>query len=243
MADLVELLIQAGSDADRELIEKALASACGRSQRPEVCAPTVLGAIKRATIPVRCALLRVAGRIGGPEALRELEAASRDADAAVQDAAIRTLAEAGGLDAAPHLLELSKQTPNLRHRLMALRGYWRLVDLAENRSADDRLKMCETGLAACRRAEETKLGLAELAKVPHPKALGLVLPLLEDNTVRAEAALAAVQISRAVSGAHRTEATAGLNRVLAVVNDAGLRQQAAAVLKKIEEQADYVTAW
>ena len=62
-----------------------------------------------------------------------------------------------------HAGHAARDAAEAKHRVLAHRGYWRLVAAAGGRSTEQRLKMCEAGLAVAGRPEETKLGLAELA--------------------------------------------------------------------------------
>ena len=241
--DLVGLLTNANADADRDAIEKTLLTICARSKHSEVCAASVLKSEKTAAVPVRCALLRVLGRVAGNESLQELRAATRDSDPAIQDAAIRSLADAGRLDAMPDLLALAKDAPTLPHRVLALRGYWHAVSLADKCPAAERLKMCETGLAASQRPDERRLGLTELAKIPDIGAFKLAEPFLADDAVRAEATAAIVQIALETAGAHRSAAKAELTRLLATAPDDATRKAAEAALDQLEPAAGYITAW
>ena len=72
--------------------------------------------------------------------------------------------------------------------------------------------MCKAGMAASTRADEKKLGLAELARLPDPGALKLARELCRDEAVRAEAQAACVQIAAALMASHRQEAQAVLRR-------------------------------
>lgn len=243
VSDLVKLLIKAGADAERDAVEQTLLTICSRSKHGEVCAASVLTAMKDAAAPVRCALLRVLGRIAGPEALQELRTATRDKDSTIQDAAIRSLADAGRLDAMPDLLALAKDAPSLPHRVLALRGYWRAAALASEHSVADRLKMCSAGFAASQRPEEKKLGLIELVKIPDAGAIKLAEPFLTDAGVRAEAGLAIVQIARDISRTHRTDAKAALIRLLSSAPDATAREAAETLLNQLEPGAGYIITW
>lgn len=243
VAELVKLLSQVSTEADLAAVEKALAAACGRSAQPQACAAPVLTALAGASTPVRCALLRVAGVIGGAESLAALRAGTQAAEPAVQEAAIRTLADAGGLEVTADLLRLGQEAANARHRVFALRGYWRVVGLAAQQSAEQRLQLCAAGLKASLRPEERKLGLTELGKIIDLQALQLALSFLDEASVRAEAALAVTQIARELTGSHRAEATAALQRVLAAAPEGNARAEAEAALKRLEEVRDFLTAW
>ena len=240
---LIGLLVQAKADAEREEAEKAMVSICGRAKRPETCAPAILAAMKGADVQTRCSLLRVAGRAGGPDALKELRAAVGDKEPAIQDAAIRTLADAGGIDAAPDLLQVAKEAPNAAHRVLALRGYWRLVGLAGDRPTEERLKMCETGLAAAQRPDEKKLGMAELAKVSSLAALQLAESLSKDQAIQAEAETASVRIAAALGGSNPAESKAALRRIMAATKNADVRTEAGKALDGMDRFVGFITTW
>ncbi len=241
VVDLIKLLATAGTE-DAEAIEKALGAICSRSKKPDACAAPILAAMRTAPVPTRAALLRALGRLNAPQALAALRAAIDDKEAALRDAAIRTMAENAGLDAAPDLLRLAREAAEPAHRVLALRGYWRLVGLAADKPLDERLKMCEAGMAASARPEDKKLGLTELANIAHPNALKLAESLCADAAVKAEAEAAAVRIAAALVGTHRGEAKAALQR-LAADADPAARAAARKALDALDQHVGFITAW
>jgi hypothetical protein len=241
--DLAKLLLQAKTAGERDAVEQALGAACGRGERPEACASLVLEAMRGAAVPARAALLRVAGRLGGAEALQALRAGLKAPEAAIQDAALRTMAEFAGPEAAPDLLALGREAPALAQRVLALRGCWRLVALAGDRPVEERLKMAEAAMTAAQRPEEKKLGLTELAKIPHPGALKLAETLCGEEAIRAEAEAACVQIAGALSGTHPAEAKAALRRIATTSKNEGVRAEANKTLDAMDQYVGYVTTW
>jgi HEAT repeat protein len=162
-SDLTALLISAKSDSERAAAEAAVIACCSRADHPDTCVPQVLAAMKDGSlsVPARSALLRVAGRLGGADAFKALRAALLDPEPAIQDVALRTLAEYAGLEAADDLLNLSKDPQrSASQRVLAVRGYWRVVALASDRSLDEQWHLCQAGMAASQRPEEKRLGLA-----------------------------------------------------------------------------------
>jgi HEAT repeat protein len=238
---LIRLLLRAKTDAEREAVERALAAAGERGDQREA-GGRVLESMKGAEVPARAALLRVAGRLGGAESLTALRTGLQDGEAAIQDAAIRTMAEFAGLDAAPDLIKLAREEPSMAHRVLALRGYWRLVGLAVDRPPDQRWAMCKEAMAAAKRPEEKKLGLTELARVAHPEALQLAETLCGEEAVRGEAEAAVVRIASALAGSHPA-AKAALRRISTESKNEALRAEAAQALGAGDANAGYITGW
>jgi HEAT repeat protein len=243
VAAVAALVVRAPGDAERAALEKVLGSVAARSESPAALADPVLAAAKNAPVPARCALLRSAARMGGPNVLAALRAAVRDADATVADTGIRTLADTAGPDAAADLLALAKDAPAPVHRVLALRGYWRMVGAAEGLPAGERWAMCKAGMAASGRPEERRLGLAELAKTPHPDALAAALAACDEPGVRTEAQAAAARIAAALAGSHPAEARAALARIAAEAEDAGVKDEVAKAREAMDRFVGYVSGW
>ncbi len=131
----------------------------------------------------------------------------------------------------------------MTQRVQALRGYWRLVGLAGQRPAAERLRMCEAGLVASQRVEEKRLGLTELAKVADPAALVLAKSLCEDQAIRAEAETACVRIAAALLSRAPEAARTELRRIAAEGKSESLRAEAGKALEGMDQYAGYVTTW
>jgi len=243
VAKLLGLLTAASAPADREAIEEALVAIAGRSKRRESLVRPVLAASRTASIPARCALLRVAGRIGGAEALGALRAGVGDGNAAVRDAAIRTLADAAGVEAAGDLLALAREAAEPAQRVLAMRGYWRVVGTAADRPPEQRLKMCAAGLAAAWRPAERKLGLAALAGVPHADALRLAESLCARAAIRPEAEAACVRIAASLASRDPAAAKAALARFRKTAKSPSVRAEAGKALAAIDQYVGYVADW
>jgi HEAT repeat protein len=191
----------------------------------------------------RAALLRVLGRIGGEKAYVAVEQAIGDDNAEVKDAAIRALAAWPDARAADALLGLVKNADSEVHRILALRGYVRLLGSARGRDPKDIVRRYAEVLATTRRPDARKLILAGLADVAHVDALALVMAHLDDPAVGTEAASAAVAVARAVMGADRDAARAAMEKVLIVSKNRQLVAEAQRIIGQIDKFADSITAW
>jgi HEAT repeat protein len=240
---LVRCLVQTQAKTVRDAAVTAVVNAGRRDGQADQATAVVLQAVQGAGTEARAALLRAAGELGGAGALERLREALSDADPTVRTAAVKTLAEVTGPQALPELLRLAKECQEPNHRVLALRGYWRLVSLSGSRPAEERLALCRDGLAACERPEERRLGLGELGKVPLAAALELALAAERDEAVRAEAQLAAVQVCRQTMAADRGAAGALLQRLAAEGAAEQVKAEAGRAVEALHRLASYIMPW
>lgn len=200
-----------------------------------------LGAAK--SDAAKASLIRVLGGIANGKALGSVQAALTDGSAQVQDAAVRELANWPDARAAAALLGVVQTTKSNVHRVIALRGYVRLLGLAGSIPSAATLKSYEAVLRQARSAQEKKLVLGALAGVTHPAALALVEPLLKDAEVKAEAELAALRIARSVAGAAPEAARPVLSQLAKSAADAATRKEAATTAGALGKLVDYIAAW
>jgi len=222
----------------------AVALIAGRMPNPSKRADAVLAALASAKEAApRAALLRVLGRIGGEKAYAAVEQAIGDCNAEVKDAAIRALAAWPDARAADALLGLVKDADSEVHRVLALRGYVRLLGAAGGGDSKDTVRKYAEVLAIARRPDAKKMLLAGLADVAHRDALRLVMDQLGDTAVRSEAASAAIAIARAIMGTDRKAAKAAMEKVLAVSKSGPVAAEARRIIEQIDKFADSITAW
>jgi len=252
LPSLVKLLVKLEDDGSRREAERAVVAVSRKISETSKQADAVLaglrseksvdaacpvpdGAPDDACVAVRCSLLRALGGIANSKALRTLEDASKVTNPDVRDTAVRALAKWPNATAAEVLLEIYSNTQNQIHRLLSLRGFVRLLALpAEGRPVEKTLEMCRQAMHQARGPAEQKLVLSGLANVSDPGALSMAESLLQVETVKAEAAMAAIKIAGAIMETHRDRAMMAMNKLLAVLEDEGLRKQAEEIILHIK---------
>lgn len=161
----------------------------------------------------RCALLRLLPNAPDAAALAALEAARKDREPQVRDAAVRALAawpDASGWNA---LIAVLQQPESGAHRALALRALVRLAG-DQNAKPDAALMARYRQLLAATRGDgDLKLILGALAGAAHPEALQLALPLLSKAGVRAEAELAVKKIAASIRTQHPKAAQDALKQL------------------------------
>ena len=241
---LVGLLVALDGDTGRKDGEKAVVLVSRKIADEAARADAALAALRTAKgEAARCSLLRVLRGIASANALEAVKAALGDADAGVTDTAVRALADWPDPRATGALLAIVKSTKSDVHRVVALRGYVRLLAEAGGIPTQQTLKAYGALMQQARGPQDRKLILGALARVGHPAALKLVEPLLADAAVKAEAELAALSIARTIAGADPEAARAAMAKLLATSKNADLRTQAQKIIGQTGKLGGYVAAW
>jgi len=211
---LIQLLTNVQTEAERKQAERCVAVVARRIVDKGRRAEAVLAALPLVKdIKSRCSLLSVLGKIGNDSALPALRTALKDEDAKVREAGVRALAGWPEAGPAEILIELARTAPEQIHRVLALRGYIRMVGLPSDRSAEEKIEMYKAAMEAATRPEEKKLILARIPKLRTLESLKFVEPYLEDEAVKAEAEIAYMAIAVAIKPEHQKEAEAALDKV------------------------------
>lgn len=233
---LASMLHQPDADA-ASAAERAIVMVAQRLDDPQEQTRPVLAALKRGTDDERtCALLRVLGGIANNPALQALQDHLAHADPVVRLAAVRELANWPNPEALPSLETVwrNPDAPNV-DRVLALRGYVRLLGHPSDRPSEQTVALFETVTPFVTTPEDKKLLLSSLSKQPSPGALRLAEAFLEAPSVREEAALAVVTVAgQLVQSDHQTDLAPALKKAMAVTTNTDLRQKAQRLLQQIQ---------
>ncbi len=235
MPALVDLLINAQSTSDRNEAQKTVAAVAHKIEDENRQAEAVLVVLPKVKpIPSRCSLLGVLGKIGDNTALPLLIAALKDENADVQTAAIRALSEWPSPKPINDLLKVAEGSENKVHRILALRGFVRLLGLDSERSAEELLEMYKKAMSLAPDVGEKRRVLSGLGNVKSPAALKIAASYLDDKTLSREASSAAVKIASGICGDFPKEVNEVLKKIVAQTKEMDpLRGQAQEVIDKI----------
>lgn len=194
---LVDMFMKA-AQADVDAIEPAVAAAALKTTKPEDSAAVLAALLPQAPPPQKVALVRILSTIGGPASLKAIRAIIADAgaDAQLRAAAIRALGTWKTTDAAADLLALSRNAA-ANEKILALRSYLTMA-ARKDLPGDQRLAMCREAAPLVQRPEEKRLLIAAAAGVQSPPAVEFIVPLLDDQSVREEAATAVVGVAEKI---------------------------------------------
>ena len=159
---LVAAFCKAVDPQERRAAEKAL-MACARRE-PDATTAAILPLFAGADAERRSSLLQATGLAGTPAGLELIQRAVDDSERAVADDAVRVLANWKEKTAAPKLLQLAKTYPNTSLRVIALRGYIRLIDQEQDQAG--RATMLREASALATRTQEKALVAGAWRTVP-----------------------------------------------------------------------------
>lgn len=179
---------------------------------PPAIVDAICQAMDQAQREAKPALVRLLRAAGGPKALQTVLAAAADSDPAIKEAAWRALCDWPTPDALPAVADLLRTSPNKTIKVLALRGFVRLVpqqDIPDAKKVD----ALKEAMQAADRSEEKRLVLSALGNVATVDALAMAVSHLEDAELKEEACLAAVTIAEKLGPSHRDEVVAAMQQV------------------------------
>jgi HEAT repeat protein len=234
---LVKMLIGVQSSADRREAEKTVTAVAHKIDDESRQAEAVLAALPSVEdVTTRCSLLRVLGKIGDNSALGVLREGLRDKDDTVKETCIRALAEWPTAEPVADLLKVVQTTENKIHRILALRGYVRLIGLDSGRPAEETIGMYKQAMSLASDTSEKKMVLSGLANVKLPAALQMAASYLEDKDLQQEAEVAVVKIAETTIGGSPAESKAALQKVIQISKNEFLREQAKKLISQIKDE-------
>ncbi len=233
---LVELLINAKNSSDRTEAQKTIAALAHRIEDKNRQAASVLAALPSVKETVaRCSLLNVLGRIGDNSALPMLTAALKDENIEIQTVAIRALAVWPTPEPVEELLKVAENSSNKLHRILALRGFVRLLGLASDRPADETIDMYKKAMSLAPNASEKKKVLSGLASTKSLAAMQMAAGYLDDEELSVEARAAVVNIAGGIYADYPEQAKEMLNLIIKTTKIDSLRGQAQELLNSLEQ--------
>ncbi len=233
---LVNLLLETKDEADRGEAEKMIAAVAHKVEdktRQSAAVQAVLTNVK--DIPDRASLLRVLGRIGDAGSLPILRTALGSREAEIQDAAIRALSDWPTAEPVLDLLKVAQTSTNQVHKVLALRGFVRLLGLESDRPADQTTDLYKKAMDLAGDVSEKKRVLAGLASTKSLAALNMVAGYLDDLALHLEAESAAVRIAPAVVAANPQRVKEVLQKVIQGTKNETIREQAQQIVGQIKQ--------
>ncbi len=232
---LLDLTLNPKSSSDRNEIEKTVAAVAHKIEDPNQQAVAVLAVLPKVKETAgRASLLRILGRIGDNSGLSALRAAMTSQEAELQDASIRALSDWPTPEPLDDLLKVAQNSDNAVHKILALRGFVRLLDLQSDRSAEATVELYKKAFELAPNAIEKKRVLSGLGGAGTLPALQMAAQYLDDPSLQLEAESAVVNISGQIHDKYPKECGEMLAKVVQSTKNETLREQAQSVIDQLK---------
>jgi HEAT repeat protein len=196
--DLVALMSSAKSASDRREAERMVASVYRRSTKASL-APLEKEYANAPTAEAKSSVLAVLGQAGREESLPLLRSAMSGGDPQVRRASILAMSEWPNQAPAEDLYKAAQGESDAALKVLALRGYIKLVSMPSEKTPAEAAAQLERALKVATQPEEKKAVLAALPKFVCAESLTVARSLLNDAAVAAEAKTAAARLEQALS--------------------------------------------
>jgi HEAT repeat protein len=233
---VVGLIVKAKSPAEMQAAEEAASAICLRQKDRAASADKVVASLAQAQGPAKLALLRVLRSVGGPKALAAVRAAAKDPNPEINDTALRALCEWQSVEALPDVAELAKTAKETKVKVLALRGYIRLIGL-QDVADSKKLAALKDAMAMCDRKEEKRLVLAALGHIETAESLALVVQNVSNPDLKDEASLAAVAIGEKIADSKPAEVNAAMKQVAGATTNQQILKKAKALESQTKGKA------
>ncbi len=237
-------LLGAGSTARaRDAAEQAIAILCRKDDDETRRVQPLVALVKNSQqIVTQAAAVRILGRVQGDAALPAIRM-GLTRDETVREASIRALASWQTPTVLPELLLAAGSDAPRAQKIVALRGYFRLLREPSPRTDVETLALVEQALPLASRADEQRLALSVIGSLGVKEALVAAEGHLDNDELAAEAARAVADIASRVSAYDATSANAALERLSQRPLDDRLRTHVAQTRKRIEDHRGFVGSW
>jgi len=190
----VELVTKSDDQLHIKLAEQALVDITARIKKGDPAAP-ILDLLDSQPSKTYSSLIRVLGRIGSDSAFEALRKAVSSEDAEIQNTAIRVMAGLTKPRAAPYLWDVASKTDNLKHHVIAFRGFVRITSADLATKQNERVTRLLRAMRIAKRLEERRLAMSGLARIHSVRAMQALVEYIEDPNLQDEASAAILNIA------------------------------------------------
>jgi hypothetical protein len=164
-----------------------------------------------------------------------LTGALKDENVEVQTAAIRALADWPTSEPVVELQKIAESSDNKVHKILALRGFVRLLGLASDRSAGETIELYKKAMSLAPDAGEKKKVLSGLATTKSVAAMQMAAGYMDDKALSVEAGAAVVSIAGGIYADYPEQVKNMLNQIIKTTKNESLREQAQEIINSFEQ--------
>jgi len=214
-------VLKAEPGTERVAAERAIALVSSRIEDPAKRAEPLLTAMKKLSATDYQTLLPTLGRVGGPAALKSVEAALASTDVNLAYTGLLALCNWPGASISDRLIQIATTDEQPAYRNLALKALIRVAPLPDGRTDADRLALTLKVMGMCKSEAEKKLVVERVRAIRSVEALRFVVPYLDQPAFVPKACETIVELAhhRTLREPNKAEFHKALDRVIALSKD------------------------
>lgn len=230
---MLNYLLTASDKDEIGAAEQAITTACSRISDKENVSKMLMAAYSKAPESVKPIILKLFVQTPTDSALQTVKSALKDSNAAISEAAARSLCEWQSAVAIDDILNLASASENETIKILAIRGSVRLLDQSDFQP-ERKTSYLRKALDLSKREEEKKIVLSALGNCPTVDALKMASNFLSTPTLKNEAAAALIAVGQKLAKTHPQEVKTELKNLLTQDFDQLTRKKVEEILNSIK---------
>jgi HEAT repeat protein len=191
----------------------------------------------------KVSLLEVLGKIGDSASLPPIREALNNPKTEIRTAAIRSLSSWPTAEPVADLLKIAKNSKDEKSKILALRGYVKLIGLETEKSREEILEQYQTAMELATNVEEKRAVLSGLSTVISHDALDFVSKYIDNKDLQMEAASTTILIAEELDNDSIKEDKVLIKKALSIIKDEDLLRDGGRIINRLEMLEDFITVW
>ncbi len=246
MNEALENLAKPKSEQERKELERVVTAIALKVPEGESKAALINEKYKATKdAKTKVSLLEVLGKIGDPASLPIIRTSLNDKNPEIKTAAIRSLSNWPDSKPLNDLLGAAKTSSDEKSKILALRGYVRLISFEKDKSSKEILAMYQVAMELATNTDEKRAVLSGLSTIISIDAFEFVEAYIDDKTLQQEAAASLTKIAGGLikDGKNIQSKKDIMYKSLSIINSEELKKNCRNILNELEKFEDFITTW
>jgi HEAT repeat protein len=237
LPDVIDALVRAESEPERQEGEKAIVAVARNIEDQENQARDILAAMPNVTVPeTRASMLHVLGWIGDSNGLPVVRKSLDSDDPVIRKAGIKAMSDWPNSAPMEDLWRVAQAEGQKVDGVLSLRGYIGLVRRDRERPNEEKVGLYRKAFDLAKGLEEKRLVLSALGENRSLAALEMAGTIMDTPDLQPEAEVAVFQVARRIWRDHPGESAGLLEKVVEKTDNEELRAEAEDLIGRIREE-------
>ncbi|MBI9016261.1 MAG: ThuA domain-containing protein [Phycisphaerae bacterium] len=238
---LVQLILILENDRDRSLAINVAEAAyrCG-----DVDMAIVKKSLAVEDVAKKVSIIELAGKLSAANCLEELAEILKSDNPVLKTAVIKALSQWQSDEPIMSLYEIAKNSQVRKDKVLAFRGFVKLIGQNSNRPGEVSAKYCRDGMAIAETATDKRQVIAAIGQCPAWETFTLAYEYIQSADLANDAAAVTVSIGQKVAGYNPSQVREVIQSIIGNSNIAdNIKNEGKEILKKIAANEAFITDW